>query len=240
MKKTTLIQTSLADEKIKIIIDRVWGTERKVIGEENTTTVKFADDYSISLIILTDSYYKESDNVKIEESPTAPAGRILRLEDNTSIELPPEIWEEIDEAITEKLNDELPLWITNKIRKAKECITSGHVLPENELKAKLAEDWEIKEDDITSLFSPYSDWMSTEEIEKLKKDYPAHFFNVRVSVGQQIREARTKAGLTLRELADKCGIAFNHIGRIENGKYNVTIDTLYVLSKALDCPIRIG
>ena len=32
---------------------------------------------------------------------------------------------------------------------------------------------------------------------------------------------------------DATGIAYNHIGRIERGKYNVTIDTLAVIANAL-------
>lgn len=63
----------------------------------------------------------------------------------------------------------------------------------------------------------------------------------REAVGRQIKEARTSAGLTLRQLAEKTGIAFNHIGRIEAGRYNVTVDTLAILSgvlgKAISIPI---
>lgn len=59
----------------------------------------------------------------------------------------------------------------------------------------------------------------------------------RESVGRQIREAREAKGWTLRYLAKLTGIAFNHIGRIEQGKYNVTVDTLAVLADALDLDI---
>ena len=55
----------------------------------------------------------------------------------------------------------------------------------------------------------------------------------RVSIGRQLREAREAKGWTLRYLAKLTGIAFNHIGRIEQGKYNVTIDTLAVIADAL-------
>lgn len=55
----------------------------------------------------------------------------------------------------------------------------------------------------------------------------------REKIGREIRKAREDAGMTLRQLAEKTGIAYNHIGRIERGKYNVTLDTLSILAQAL-------
>lgn len=62
---------------------------------------------------------------------------------------------------------------------------------------------------------------------------------VRKYVGDQLKAARESAGLTVRELAEKCGISYNHISRIEQGRYNVTIDTLGIIGKALGVEIRI-
>lgn len=61
----------------------------------------------------------------------------------------------------------------------------------------------------------------------------------RERIGRELRKAREKAGLTLRQLADITGIAFNHIGRIERGKYNVTLDTLSILAQALGMEVGI-
>ena len=55
----------------------------------------------------------------------------------------------------------------------------------------------------------------------------------RKDVGECIRRAREAKGLSLRQVEKLTGIAFNHIGRIERGKYNVTIDTLAVIANAL-------
>jgi len=55
----------------------------------------------------------------------------------------------------------------------------------------------------------------------------------RKHIGEMIKDAREAKGYTLRHLAKLTGIAFNHIGRIEAGRYNVTIDTLALLSAAL-------
>ena len=55
-----------------------------------------------------------------------------------------------------------------------------------------------------------------------------------------MRAARQAKGLTLRDLADKCGLAFNHIGRIERGRYNLTVDTLAKICEALDLDIKLA
>lgn len=55
----------------------------------------------------------------------------------------------------------------------------------------------------------------------------------RIRLGECIREARKNAGLTQQELSDRCGLTQKHIWRIESGKYNVTIDTLSLISNAL-------
>ena len=55
----------------------------------------------------------------------------------------------------------------------------------------------------------------------------------RVSVGRQVREARERAGLSIRELAESSGLGHGHIVRIEAGRYNVTVDTLEKLGNAL-------
>lgn len=60
----------------------------------------------------------------------------------------------------------------------------------------------------------------------------------RERIGQQIKEAREAKGWTLRHLAKLTGIAFNHIGRIEAGRYNVTVDTLAVLAAALGVELK--
>lgn len=239
MKKITLIQHNTTNgKKVRIIVERTWGTSPHVIQNEEGEfrTERFKDEYSLFVTIDGVVY----SDVSIEKDAMAPAGKVLRLDYYTSLGLPVEKWEELEVAISERLNNELPPYILERIQKAKECEAAGHVLPKADLEKKLAEDWEIKEDDLMSLFSPYSSWMSSEEIEKLKVVYPSNFINARESVGRQIREARTKAGLSLRELADKCGIAFNHIGRIEKGKYNVSIDTLERIAKALNCSITIA
>ena len=55
----------------------------------------------------------------------------------------------------------------------------------------------------------------------------------RKMIGEQIKTARQEAGLTLRQLAELTGVAHNHISRIEQGRYNVNLDTLSDIADAL-------
>lgn len=61
----------------------------------------------------------------------------------------------------------------------------------------------------------------------------------RVRIGRQLRVAREEANLTLRQLAEKVGIAYNHIARIESGRYNVNLDTIAAIASVLGKKIEI-
>lgn len=56
-------------------------------------------------------------------------------------------------------------------------------------------------------------------------------------IGDKLRALREQRGLSLRALADKCGLAFNTISRIEHNDSSPTVATLNVLANALDVPI---
>ncbi len=55
----------------------------------------------------------------------------------------------------------------------------------------------------------------------------------RKAVGLAIAQARNAAGLSVRDLADRCGLDAGHLCRIENGRMNVTIDTVAKICEAL-------
>jgi len=50
--------------------------------------------------------------------------------------------------------------------------------------------------------------------------------NIALSLGQLIREARMRAGLTQQQLAGKSGTTRNYISRIENDRSDIELDTL--------------
>lgn len=61
----------------------------------------------------------------------------------------------------------------------------------------------------------------------------------RMDIGYQLRTLREEQELSTRELAEKAGLPHSHIVRIENGKYDVRVDTIAALSDALGSDIKI-
>ncbi|MDE6272619.1 MAG: helix-turn-helix transcriptional regulator [Muribaculaceae bacterium] len=61
----------------------------------------------------------------------------------------------------------------------------------------------------------------------------------RQRIGHRIKELRESKGMSQRELGKRIDIAYNHIGRIEKGKYNVNLDTLAKIAAALDTEINL-
>jgi transcriptional regulator with XRE-family HTH domain len=61
--------------------------------------------------------------------------------------------------------------------------------------------------------------------------------NNREYIGKRIAEIRQAKGLSIRKLAEACGVNFANIYKIENGKYNVSIDILGKICEALGCRI---
>ncbi len=56
-------------------------------------------------------------------------------------------------------------------------------------------------------------------------------------VGLRLRELRAERGLSLRALAQQCGLNFNTLSLIENGRTSPSVSTLQQLARALDVPI---
>jgi transcriptional regulator with XRE-family HTH domain len=57
------------------------------------------------------------------------------------------------------------------------------------------------------------------------------------NVGQRIRELRNSRGLTLRALAESCGLSANAISLIERGENSPTVSSLHQLATALEVSI---
>ena len=55
----------------------------------------------------------------------------------------------------------------------------------------------------------------------------------RFRIGQRIKALRTEAKIALADVAERAGLDAPHISRIEAGKYNVGIDALSAIAKAI-------
>lgn len=65
-------------------------------------------------------------------------------------------------------------------------------------------------------------------------------FDERLRIGKLIADARKEKGLSVRALSELCGVTSQNITKVENGKYNVSIDILSKIAMVLDCKIDIA
>ena len=63
--------------------------------------------------------------------------------------------------------------------------------------------------------------------------------NNREYIGRRVAEIRQAKGLSIRQLADLCGVSAQNITKIEHGRYNVSVDILGKICDALGCRIEI-
>lgn len=61
--------------------------------------------------------------------------------------------------------------------------------------------------------------------------------NYREEIGSELQTLRVQKGLTVRELGDMCGMQHSSIVKIENGRYNVSVDILGKVADALGCKL---
>ena len=62
---------------------------------------------------------------------------------------------------------------------------------------------------------------------------------VRQKIGAQISEARERKGYSIRELAEKCGVNYVTISKIENGKFNVGLDVIARIASVLGLEVEL-
>lgn len=62
----------------------------------------------------------------------------------------------------------------------------------------------------------------------------------RLRIGERLAEIRQQKGYSLRQLSELCGITLQNLNKIEKGKYNVGIDILYKVCKALEVEFYIN
>ena len=59
-----------------------------------------------------------------------------------------------------------------------------------------------------------------------------------ILIGQKIRNVRELLGMSQQDLAAKCNFEKSNLSRIEAGRTNLTIKTLYKISIALNVSIK--
>lgn len=62
--------------------------------------------------------------------------------------------------------------------------------------------------------------------------------NLSKILGETIRAERMKAELTQEQLAEKADLARNYIGNVERAEYNITVEALARIAKALNLRVH--
>jgi transcriptional regulator with XRE-family HTH domain len=60
------------------------------------------------------------------------------------------------------------------------------------------------------------------------------------TIGSQLMIARSKAGMSQRELGKAAGIAREMIPSYEKGRVNVTVETLHKMAEAMGCVFEVS
>jgi transcriptional regulator with XRE-family HTH domain len=63
-------------------------------------------------------------------------------------------------------------------------------------------------------------------------------YKVNVQLGRKIRRLRKTLKLSQEELAEKAGLHYTSLGRIERGEANPPVYTVYKIAKALKTPLH--
>lgn len=67
-------------------------------------------------------------------------------------------------------------------------------------------------------------------------DLPDFLREHRWEVGARLRSYRSQRGMTQEQLAAEAGVDSKTVSRAENGHYNISIDLIARLARALDIP----
>ena len=86
---------------------------------------------------------------------------------------------------------------------------------------------------VTTYLRELGDWLRDNHYEKL------YSLTMRQEVGIQIRRERKRQGLSGKELAERAEFSESTINKIENGRWNVSIDILEKVCDALGVTVQI-
>jgi transcriptional regulator with XRE-family HTH domain len=61
----------------------------------------------------------------------------------------------------------------------------------------------------------------------------SNYKDLQIAFGEKLKQTREAKQLSLRELAARCDLYDSKISKIENGKYNIQLSTIFELAKGL-------
>lgn len=61
----------------------------------------------------------------------------------------------------------------------------------------------------------------------------------RLRIGQRLALLRKEKGYTVRSLSEKCGISYQYISKMENGRFSASVDMVAAICDVLGARIEI-
>lgn len=93
--------------------------------------------------------------------------------------------------------------------------------------------------ELAKLANDMGKWLMDNYPDLLRRPKELVKHRARTRIGQMIRQAREKKGLTPAQLALEAGLSRTHIYRIEEGKYSFNLDTIAILCEVLGLEINL-
>ena len=63
--------------------------------------------------------------------------------------------------------------------------------------------------------------------------------DLRIAFGKNLRQARTRAGLTQAQVAERTGLTQQYVSQIEAGRQNITLATMTALARVTGHDVRL-
>lgn len=106
-------------------------------------------------------------------------------------------------------------------------------------KVTMLDDKEPSAIDSATALRELSEWLAVYH-PGIAVDEDSQRYHNRIRIGRLIAERRRELGMSLRQLAELSGVSYQNITKIENGRYNVSVDILGKLCDALGMKIDIN
>lgn len=111
-------------------------------------------------------------------------------------------------------------WVCSDFENKIVCIFENENFNDNQTFEYLENDITLSSQELATVAQEMADWLSAFHYSKM---FPA---NIRIRIGQRIKEMRTDMNLSIRDLSERTGINHSNISAIENGKYDIRLDTI--------------
>lgn len=82
----------------------------------------------------------------------------------------------------------------------------------------------------------YESWLKLNKTKQSETDYHTQ---LHIRIGYELRSARWRSHLTQGELAQKANLSVRTIGRVEAGRYNITLRVLFAYAYYCGCNVEL-